>query len=175
MANTFLAARGDELGRSLVEPERLDLARRILAAAEERGVRVVLPSDLVVTDDLDKPRRVETVAATAVPAELMAVDIGPAHPRGDRRRAGRTPGPSSGTARWGSSRSPPFDAGTMAVAAAVADCPGCSVIGGGETVAAARRAGVDARIDHVSTGGGASLELLAGKTLPGVEILRRTP
>ena len=174
MANTFLAARGAELGRSLVEPERLDLARQILADAEERGVRVVLPSDLVVTDDLGQPGRVETVAANAVPTDLMAVDIGPA-----TRTAIAAELAGARTIFWngpmGVFEQPPFDAGTTAVATAIADSPGRSVIGGGETLAAARRAGVDARIDHVSTGGGAALELLAGQKLPGVEILRRDP
>ena len=174
MANTFLAARGAELGRSLVEPERLDLARQILADAEERGVRVVLPSDLVVTDDLGQPGRVETVAANAVPTDLMAVDIGPA-----TRTAIAAALAGARTIFWngpmGVFEQPPFDAGTTAVATAIADSPGRSVIGGGETLAAARRAGVDARIDHVSTGGGAALELLAGQKLPGVEILRRDP
>ena len=172
MANTFLAARGLALGRSLVEPERLELARDILAAAEERGVRVVLPTDLVVTDDLKRPGRVETVPATAVPQDMMAVDIGPA-----TRAAIGAELTAARTIFWngpmGVFEQPPFDAGTKAVAGAVADCAGRSVIGGGETLAAARRAGVADRIDHVSTGGGAALKLLAGQSLPGVEILRR--
>ncbi len=172
MANTFLAARGLELGRSLVEGERVDLARQILAGAGERGVRVVLPSDLVVTDDLGQPGRVETVAADAVPAELMAVDIGP-----ETRAAIAAALATARTIFWngpmGVFEQPPFDAGTRSLAAAVADSPARSVIGGGETLAAARRAGVADRIGHVSTGGGAALKLLAGGTLPGVEILRR--
>lgn len=173
MANTFLAARGMELGRSLVEPERIDLAREILAEAEERGVRVVLPSDLVVTDDLDRPCRVETVPAVAVPAEMMAVDIGP-----ETRAVIAAQLAAPRTIFWngpmGVFERPPFDAGTTAVAAAVADSAARSVIGGGETLAAARRAGVAERIDHISTGGGAALKLLAGQSLPGVEILRRS-
>ena len=158
MANTFLAARGIELGRSLVEPERIELARQILTEAEERGVRILLPSDLVVTDDLERPARVETVAAAAVPAELMAVDIGP-----ETRIAIARELAAARTIFWngpmGVFERPPFDAGTRAVAGAVADSPGRSVIGGGETLAAARGAGVADRIGHVSTGGGAALEL----------------
>lgn len=174
MANTFLAARGAELGRSLVEPERTELARQILDEAERRGVRVVLPTDLVVTDSLERPGRVETVPAAGVPADLMAVDIGP-----DTRTAIAGELAAARTIFWngpmGVFEQPPFDAGTGAVAAAVAGSDGRSVIGGGETLAAARRAGVADRIDHVSTGGGAALGLLAGQRLPGVEILRREP
>jgi phosphoglycerate kinase len=173
MANTFLAARGLELGRSLVEPERIDLARQILAEAKERGVSVVLPTDLVVTDDLKRPGRVETVAATAVPPDLMAVDIGP-----ETRAAIACELAAAGTIFWngpmGVFEQPPFDAGTTAVAGSVAASAGRSVIGGGETLAAARRAGVAESIGHVSTGGGAALKLLAGQSLPGVEILRRS-
>ncbi len=172
MANTFLAARGLELGRSLVEPDRIELAREILAAAENRGVRVVLPTDLVVTDDLKQPGRIETVSATAVPADLMAVDIGP-----ETCAAIAAELATARTIFWngpmGVFERPPFDTGTKAVAGSVAAGTGRSIIGGGETLAAARRAGVAQRIGHVSTGGGAALKLLAGQTLPGVEILRR--
>jgi phosphoglycerate kinase len=174
MANTFLAARGAELGRSLIEPERVELAREILDAAERRGVRVVLPSDLVATDDLDRPGRTETVPATAVPEDLMAVDIGP-----DTSAAIAIELAAARTIFWngpmGVFEKPPFDTGTRAMAEAVAASVGRSVIGGGETLAAARRAGVAERIGHVSTGGGAALQLLAGQSLPGVEILRREP
>jgi phosphoglycerate kinase len=172
MANTFLAAEGRAMGASKLERERLELAGEILAAAEERKVRLILPRDLVVTDDLETPGRVETVPAAGVPATAMAVDIGPAT---CELIAAELAG--ARTVFWngpmGVFERPPFDAGTTAVARAVADCPGRTVIGGGETLAAARRAGVDDRIGHVSTGGGASLELLAGRRLPGVEVLRR--
>lgn len=173
MANTFLAAQGLDLGRSLVERDRLELAGEILAAAAERSVTVLVPSDLVVTDDLNEPGRVETVAAGAVPPDMLAVDIGP------RSRAAVAEAlAGTRTVFWngpmGVFERPPFDDGTNAVARAVAECGGSTVIGGGETLAAARRAGVAERIGHVSTGGGASLELLAGRRLPGVEILRGT-
>ncbi len=173
MANTFLAAQGGQLGRSLVEPERIDLARQILVAAAERGVRVVLPTDLVLTNDLKRPGRVETVAAMDVPEDLMAVDIGP-----ETCATIAAELAAAGTIFWngpmGVFEQPPFDSGTRAVAGSVAASAGRSVIGGGETLAAARRAGVADQIDHVSTGGGAALELLAGRSLPGVEILRRS-
>ncbi|MEM9556973.1 MAG: phosphoglycerate kinase [Acidobacteriota bacterium] len=170
MANTFLAAQGHDLKSSLVERERLELARDILARAAVDGTEVLLPTDLVVTDDLKNPERIETVAVDAVPDGLLAVDVGEA-----TRVAYTAAVQDAGTLFWngplGVFEQPPFDAGTSAVAARLADCAGFTVVGGGETVAAVRRAGVAARLGHVSTGGGASLELLAGKTLPGVAVL----
>jgi phosphoglycerate kinase len=172
MANTFLAAEGHELGSSLFEPDRLDLAREILARAREKGIEVLLPRDVVVTDSLDAPERIETVPADRIPAGLKAVDVGP-----ETRKAFAAAVARARTLFWngplGVFEKPPFDAGTRAVAQALADCPGFAVIGGGETVAAARQAGVVDRIGHVSTGGGASLEFLAGKTLPGVAVLEK--
>ncbi len=172
MANTFLAAQGFELAQSLVERERLDLAREILDRAEARGIEVILPRDLVATDDLAAPRRIETVAAGQVPAGMKAVDIGPAT-RADFAAAIARARLLFWNGPLGVFEKPPFDAGTNEVARALASCPGFSVIGGGETVAAARRAGVIERIGHVSTGGGASLEFLAGRELPGVAVLER--
>ncbi len=131
---------------------------------------VLLPSDVVVTDNLNEPARVETVAAHRIPPDLMAVDIG--ERSRDELGAALT---AASTIFWngpmGVFEKPPFDAGTLATAAAIAACDGLTVIGGGETVAAARGAGVAERLDHVSTGGGAALELLAGKKLPGVAVL----
>ncbi len=174
MANTFLAAQGHDLAASLVEPDRLQLAREILARAHAGGVAVELPVDLVVTDDLAAPGRIETVPVDRVPPAMKAVDIGP---ESRRRFAAAIAG--ARTLFWngplGVFERPPFDAGTREVAQALAACRGFSVIGGGETVAAARQAGVVDRIGHVSTGGGASLEFLAGKELPGVAVLERRP
>jgi phosphoglycerate kinase len=177
MANTFLAAQGHDMAASLVEPDRLELARDILRRARDRGVQVVLPVDLVAvmaSDDLAAPRRIETVPAESVPAGMKAVDIGP---ESRRRFAAAIAG--ARTLFWngplGVFERPPFDAGTREVAQALAACAGFSVIGGGETVAAAHQAGVAGKIGHVSTGGGASLEFLAGKTLPGVAALERRP
>ena len=159
----------------LAEPERPFAA--VLGGAKISGkadtLQNLLPRvDLVVTDALERPGRVETVAAAAVAADLMAVDVGP-----DTCAAVAAELAAARTIFWngpmGVFEQPPFDTGTKAVAAAVADSSGRSVIGGGETLAAARRAGVAERIGHVSTGGGAALKLLAGGKLPGVEILRR--
>jgi phosphoglycerate kinase len=170
MANTFLVARGYAMGASMVESERVEMAATILERASAGGIEVLLPVDLVATDQLDHPGLIEVVRPEAFPDELLAVDIGP-----ESREAAARALAGAGTVFWngplGVFERPPFDAGSIAVARAVADCPGRTVIGGGETVAAVRRAGMLSRIGHVSTGGGASLELLAGKRLPGVVAL----
>jgi phosphoglycerate kinase len=170
MANTFLAARGFDMARSLVETDRLEVAAELGRRAAAEGVEVVLPTDLVVTDDLAEPHRIETVAADAVPAGTLAVDVGP------RTRAAFVAAiAAAGTLFWngplGVFEKPPFDAGTREVAAALGRAGGFTVLGGGETVAAARQAGIAERVGHLSTGGGAALEFLAGKTLPGVAAL----
>ena len=168
MANTFLAARGHELARSLVEVDRIELARELLERARAQQVDVYLPEDLVVTHDLDDPEgEPPTVPVTEVPPGTMAVDIGRVTAERYAEALGR-----ARTIFWngpmGVFEKPPFDAGTRAVAEALGRVEAFTVLGGGETVSAARRAGVADRIDHVSTGGGASLELLAGKRLPGL-------
>lgn len=172
MANTFLAAQGCDLKASLVEEDAIPLARDILSRAGAAGIEVLLPVDLVVADDLAEPGRIETVAAESIPDDMKALDIGPATRKrfAEALRRARTlfwNGP------LGVFEVPPFDAGTREVAAALADAQAYTVCGGGETVAAARQAGVIDKIDHVSTGGGASLEFLAGRTLPGVAILEQ--
>lgn len=172
MSNTFLAARGAELGSSLVETESFDLAREIETAAG--GAGLLLPIDVVVTDSLagtPSERRVRTVPVEdGVPAGWLAVDIGP-----ETRAAFEAAIAGAATLFWngpmGVFEKPPFDAGSLAVARAVAACDGFTAIGGGETVAAVRRENLSGRIDHVSTGGGASLALLAGEELPAVEAL----
>ncbi len=173
MANTFLAAQGHDLKKSLVEPDRIELAKEILERAAARGTRVILPLDLVVTDSLDAPTRVETVECDAVPDGMMAVDVGP-----KTRAAFVAACGEAKTLFWngplGVFEKPPFHEGTAAVAAGLAGHPGFTVIGGGETVAAVNRAGVADQLSHVSTGGGASLEMLAGKVLPGVAILEKS-
>lgn len=170
MANTFLVARGYDLKASLYEPDRLDLARQILDRAEARGMKVLLPGDLVVTDDLANPSWIDTVSSDAVPDGGKAVDIGPA----SRQRFAAAIA-NCRTLLWngplGVFEKPPFDAGTREVALAVGQCPGFTVAGGGETIAAAHEAGVVEQLGHASTGGGASLEYLAGRVLPGVAIL----
>lgn len=172
MANTFLAAQGHDVGGSLYEPDRLEMARGILEHAKSRGLSVHLPTDVVVAAGLDDADGARTVPVHAIPAGMKALDVGP-----ETRKAFAAAIARAKTLFWngplGVFEKPPFDEGTSEVAKALASCPGFSVIGGGETVAAAHRAGVTDRIGHVSTGGGASLEFLAGRTLPGVAVLER--
>ena len=172
MANTFLRAQGREIGDSLFEADKVPLAGQLLQKAAAREVDVLLPVDVVVADAIEAPATAREVSVeSGVPAGGKALDIGS---ESRRRFAAAIAG--ARTVFWngpmGVAERPPFDAGTRAVAEAVASASGFTVIGGGETVAAARQAGVADRIDHVSTGGGASLEFLAGLALPGVEALR---
>ncbi|HEX2465877.1 MAG TPA: phosphoglycerate kinase [Thermoanaerobaculia bacterium] len=176
MANTFLRARGCSLGKSLVAEDEVDLAATLLVDAAGRDVEVLLPTDVVVTDRIDRDagsaaaRRIETTSVDAVAGDMMAVDLGPR-----TLAAFEAAIATARTAFWngpvGLFETTPFDEGSRRVARALAGCRGYTVIGGGETVAAATQAGVADQIDHVSTGGGASLELLAGRKLPGVEAL----
>ncbi|MEM6954964.1 MAG: phosphoglycerate kinase [Myxococcota bacterium] len=168
MANTFLAARGSEMGQSLVESDRLALARSIVERADARNVDLLLPTDLRVGASLDASDSDVVLAEEVI--EGMALDIGPetAERYADRVR-------KAGTVFWngpmGLFENAAFEGGTRAVAAAMARCPGFTVVGGGDSVAAIARFGNKADYDHVSTGGGASLEYLEGKRLPGVEAL----
>jgi len=170
MANTFLRARGDEMGASLVEEDKLHIARNIMAKAQERGVQVLLPTDLRVATSKDATEA-QIVEAGKVTAGQLALDIGPASVAGFRDRIVRAK-----TVFWngpmGLFENPAFAEGTMGVARAAAECQGYTVVGGGDSVAAIQKAGLAARFGHVSTGGGASLELLEGRKLPGIEALR---
>ena len=170
MANTFLAARGLDMGKSLCETSKLALARSLMGAATENGVDLVLPLDLR-TGSSAKDSTSEVVGVERVPSDAMALDIGPATERLYRDRLRRAQaifwnGP------MGVFENPVFAEGTLAVARAVADCPGFSVVGGGDSVAAVMQAGLADQYEHVSTGGGASLEYLEGRPLPGVEALK---
>jgi phosphoglycerate kinase len=170
MANTFFLAQGLEVGRSLVEEEMLDTARTVLAGAEERGIELVLPADVVVADAIDNPQRVEVVAQDSIPSEAMVVDIGP-----EARARYREVLANARTAFWngpmGVFEVDDFAGGTLAVAGALAASAAFSVVGGGESVMAIRQAGVMDDIDHVSTGGGASLEFITGSRLPAIAAL----
>jgi phosphoglycerate kinase len=180
MANTFLAAQGADMGASLVAEDELGLARRILGDAEARGIEVLLPTDLVVTDrlaaddDQGPAPEIREVAARSVPAGFLAVDIGPRSTAAFEQAIA-----AAGTVFWngpaGLFERAPFDAASQRLALALAESPAYTVVGGGETVAVVQHAGVTSRIDHVSTGGGASLSLLAGNPLPGVAVLDEEP
>jgi phosphoglycerate kinase len=164
MAYTFLLARGEPVGRSLVEPDRVDVARRLLGGR----ARIVLPVDHVVAAGPDDASGARTV--TRIPDECMALDIGPASVAAVRAELAR-----ARTVFWngplGLFERAPFDAGTTEVARALAASPAYSVVGGGDSLAAVRAAGVAERISHLSTGGGASLEFLEGRVLPGIAAL----
>jgi phosphoglycerate kinase len=170
MANTFLKAKGGKLGRSLVEDDKLALARSFLRKAEEANVDVLLPRDVVAAAGT-KAESVRVVQALSVPDDLAALDIGPETARGFADAIARAK-----TIFWngpmGVFESEPFAAGTLAVAQAVASTrDALSVVGGGDSVAAVKKAGVDDKITHISTGGGASLEFLEGRKLPGLAAL----
>jgi phosphoglycerate kinase len=173
MAFTFLAALGHEVGRSLVEREQIGTAGRVLEAARRRGVPVGLPVDVVVAAGPDSSGG-RAVSIREIPPDLMGLDIGP---RTVERFAG-TLRPAR-TIVWngpmGVFEKAPFAAGTVGVARAVAAAAAFSVIGGGDTVAALNLAGVAQRIGYISTAGGAFLEFLEGRTLPGVEALTEVP
>ncbi|TAK28009.1 MAG: phosphoglycerate kinase [Myxococcaceae bacterium] len=170
MANTFLAAQGRAMGRSLLEVDKLPLARDLLARAQEKRVTVVLPTDLVVASHVGAAEG-RVVAADAVGPEDMALDIGPETVANFRKHLLR-----ARSVFWngpmGLFEKTPFSQGSIGVAKAIAEASAFSVVGGGDSVAAVHQAGLAERFTHVSTGGGASLELLEGRTLPGVEALR---
>jgi phosphoglycerate kinase len=170
MANTFLAARGYETGASLVEAEKAPLAAELMQRAPAGGCRLVLPVDLVVAAEFSATAPYRTVAADAIPPGWTALDIGPATRRQFAALVER-----AGTLVWngpmGVFEMEPFAAGTEAVARAAASCRGFTVVGGGDSIAALEKYRLAGAIDHISTGGGASLEFLAGKELPGVAAL----
>ncbi len=169
MAFTFLKALGHEVGRSLVERDRIETARRVLDAARRRQIHMALPVDAVVADGLDSPAG-RAVGIREIPAAQMGLDIGPLTvARFTQALAGAR------TIVWngpmGVFEKPAFAEGTMAIARAVAGSGAFSVVGGGDTVAAVHRAHVADRIGYISTAGGAFLEFLEGRALPGVEAL----
>jgi phosphoglycerate kinase len=174
MANTFLAAQGVEIGRSLAERDMAGTAREIMERAEARGCTLVLPLDVVVAPELREGVETRTVAARECPPDMMILDAGPATVDDIRMRF-----EGARTVVWngplGAFETPPFDAATTACARKAAELTGAgrllTVAGGGDTVAALHRAGVADRFSYVSTAGGAFLEWLEGKTLPGVAAL----
>ncbi len=174
MANTFLAAQGTDVGRSLQEAEMHGTAREIMEEAHRAGCQIVLPRDAVVAREFRANPPVETVSVHAIPADAMMLDVGPNTVQGLRDLL-----PDMRTVVWngplGAFETEPFDAGTTALAVAVAEMTEqgalVSVAGGGDTVSALRHAGVLDRLTYVSTAGGAFLEWLEGKTLPGVAAL----
>lgn len=174
MAYTFLKARGLEIGKSLVEDDKLDLASRLEADAVARGVKLLLPLDHVVAAGPDDGASARNVSVNETPADLMGLDIG-----AETRKLYAGTIAAARTVIWngpmGMFEKVPFDQGTRSVAQAVVDASekhnATSIIGGGDSVAAIHETGLADKITHISTGGGATLELLAGDTLPGVAAL----
>ncbi len=171
MANTFLAAQGYNMGASLVETDKADLARELLEKATERGISFLLPVDFVVADRFAADANFKVVKAAEVPEGWMALDIGPESVK-KFQEALKT----SKTVVWngpmGVFEMPNFAGGTMALAHTLAELKeATTIVGGGDSVAAIEKAGLANKIDHISTGGGASLEFLEGKILPGIAVL----
>jgi phosphoglycerate kinase len=170
MAFTFIAAEGGEVGRSLVEPDRFDDVLTARKRADERGVVIQLPDDAVAAPQptLDAARR--TVPATQIPRELMGLDIGPRAVEEFARTIAEAK-----TILWngpmGVFELEPFSAGTRGVATAIAGSGAYAVAGGGDSLSAVRRFGLEDGFDHLSTGGGASLEFIEGRELPGIKVL----
>ncbi|MGZ6338891.1 MAG: phosphoglycerate kinase [Candidatus Limnocylindrales bacterium] len=173
MANTFLLAQGKGIGKSLAEPDRVDDARAILASAEEHGVKVVLPSDVVVAKEVTRGSEYKTVPAEKIPASWHIVDVG----RQSLQAMKEALDPTR-TVFWngplGVFEIPTFSIGTKEMArylAARAETGVTVVVGGGDSVAAVEQQGLADKMTHISTGGGASLEMLEGREMPGVAVL----
>jgi phosphoglycerate kinase len=177
MANTFLLAQGKAIGKSLAEPDRVDDARRILTTAEANGVRIVLPVDVIVAKEVTRGTEYKTLPAEKIPASWHIVDLGKAS-----QELMLDALADAKTVFWngplGVFEIPSFAHGTNAVARMLADRADAGttvVVGGGDSVAAVTQQGLAARMTHISTGGGASLEFLEGRELPGVTVLLDRP
>ena len=175
MAFTFLAAKGYDIGSSLVDSEKIDYCKEMMAKAESKGVKLLLPVDAVVADSFPNPIdaeiAVETVAADAIPADKMGLDIG------EKSQALFADAVKSAkTVVWngpmGVFENPTLAKGTIAVAQALADSSAVTIVGGGDSAAACEQLGFADKITHISTGGGASLEFLEGLELPGIACLQ---
>jgi len=170
MVYTFYRARGLPVGKSLVEEDRIEMAKETLAVIEKKGIKLILPVDHVVADAFSADAAVKTVPEDGIEDGWMALDIGPRTIELIKEEISRAK-----TVVWngpmGCFEMEPFAVGTMAVARAVAETDCVSIIGGGDSVSAVNKSGLADRMTHISTGGGASLEFLEGKELPGVAAL----
>lgn len=167
MAYTFLKAQGYEIGRSLLEEDKIDLSLELMEKAKQKGVNIVLPMDVVIAKEIDANAETKIVDVAEIPADMEGLDIGPKTRKKFAEEISRAK-----TVVWngpmGVFEVAPFAAGTEAVAKALADSDAVSIVGGGDSALAIEKAGLNDKITHVSTGGGASLELLEGKELPGI-------
>jgi len=170
MAFTFTKAMGGEIGDSLLDEERIGLAKEMMETAKAKGVKLLLPVDTVIANDFDNPTEIKTVEAGAIPAGWQGLDIGPKTIElfSDAIKTAKTVvwnGP------MGVFEKPEFAKGTLAIATALAESDATTIIGGGDSAAAVTQMGLADKMSHISTGGGASLEFLEGKVLPGVACL----
>ena len=172
MAYTFLKAHGEQVGKSLVEEDKVELARQLLQESKSHKLKFLLPVDHVVSDKIDANAKPQIISSRqSIPPNMMALDIGPGTIEAFSEEISR-----ARTIIWngpmGVFEVAPFAKGTFKIAEAISENPGAtSIVGGGDTVSAVHAAGVADKITHISTGGGASLEFLEGKKLPGVEAL----
>ncbi|MBR6219647.1 MAG: phosphoglycerate kinase [Clostridia bacterium] len=171
MAYTFSKAMGGEIGDSLLDEERIELAKDMMKAAEAKGVKFLLPVDTVIANDFDNPTEIKVVPAGEIPAGWQGLDIGPKTIElfSDAVKSAKTVvwnGP------MGVFEKPEFAKGTLAIATAMAESDATTIIGGGDSAAAVTQMGLAPKMSHISTGGGASLEFLEGKVLPGVACLK---
>ena len=175
MAYTFLVAKGYGVGTSLVDEEKVEYCKEMMAKAEAKGVKLLLPVDTVITaafpDPIDGPVDVQVVPSDSIPADMMGLDIGP-----KTRELFAEAVKASKTVVWngpmGVFENPTLAAGTLAVAKAMAEADATTVIGGGDSAAAVMQLGYADKMTHISTGGGASLEYLEGKELPGIAVIQ---
>lgn len=170
LSYTFLKAQGFEIGKSLVDDEKLDLALSFIQKAEEKGVRFLLPEDIVVTDDFSADANTKVVNIDEIPADWEGIDIGP-RTRETYAEVIRASKLIVWNGPMGVFEIEPFSHGTRAIGQALAEAPGYTILGGGDSAAAAEQFGLADQMDHISTGGGASLEFMEGKALPGVVAL----
>ena len=170
MAYTFSKAMGGEIGNSLLDEERIELAKEMMKSAEEKGVKLLLPIDTVCANDFDNPTDIITVDAGKIPEGYQGLDIGPKTIElfSDAVKSAKT-GVWNGP--MGVFEKPEFAKGTLAIATAMAESDATTIIGGGDSAAAVTQMGLAPKMSHISTGGGASLEFLEGKELPGVAAL----
>ncbi len=170
MANTFLKAQGYPVGKSMVEDDFMAKALELLNLAKSRGVRVLLPVDVVVAPDMESGAQARSVSVTAVPEDAVILDVGARTVEAVKEALG-----GCATVVWngplGAFETPPFEKGTFALAEFLGSSKALTVIGGGDSASAVKKAGVDRKVSYVSTGGGAFLEMMEGKILPGIEAL----
>jgi phosphoglycerate kinase len=170
MSNTFLQAQGYNVGKSLLEMDKVELAKSLLVEAKNKGVKLLLPVDVVVAPGAAPDAQQKTVPVSQIPAEWMALDIGP-ETVAQFTEALKTANTIVWNGPMGVFEMAPFAKGTEAIMHALAGSKGTTIVGGGDSAAAVKKAGVADKITHISTGGGATLEFLEGKVLPGVAVL----